>query len=1313
MAGLPEKIDELTFGAGLAEHEDHWLQTSGFTRLENCIQDKAGAIVKLPGFEEYADTDFVNDTGEVLAADDVADFGGLPKLVRRAGHLAMVSNGYVFAKAAVDAEGWSFRGRCSPWVCERTPLIDCSRDPLIPSATVHHDACRSGDWIITAFLYWAPGASITARQLAVSFTHEVTGVTVFQHVQPFAVGLEGPLRIVPWDNAGAALVVFGRKITDELNYVRVDPSGFGTEGTLITGAGYFWRANEDDPPDYTNVSYHMVFDVWSDGAGVGWVATRDDPDNGDIDMRRFTMSGTTLTQTHAQVVATTGAPNAIAIWKSASRVTVAYAQLVLGGYKLVTRQVRAFARALTLGSSVYADTLLFESQSMGLAAGGANTSPQYSECVIGVTQAQTSGGTDGDFVVWFDPNGPNGFDGGVQNGFFGGESATLYGPVTRGRWISTTPSLDASMVHLGNQKIVGKPFFDGTRVAWLSQYAFGQCPDADSVLVNHHYAVVGVEPRCGSAGVAYRARPLAQFALESAIACPPASSASANDPLLSTISGAFQDSRGAWHVTGVEADPGTLRLRIVDYRLVADDRVGCFAELGGATYLAGALLSQWDGVRCIEAGWMTEPLIEEITFIAGALSAGTRYYALTWARTNAAGELLRSRPSVIKSFFNAGGNAHRLRCAPFSLTNVMRGDSLTVFLEVWRSTVAGPSPMYLIKRIEVNLNSYAPIEVDDLISDSAAPFLFRQSLPYEGAVGQEIANDPPISPQSIAFWKNRIVITDGEQVAYSKEGLPSRQAEFSLLQTIPRASQQRLTAIAPLGDMLAVFTADSAGYIYGEGPAANGEGSSLTGPVMLQDPLGCLWPSGIVVLPGGGLIVPTRGGLQALSKKLEWSYIGAAIERTWETYPRVRDAEVELGKDRVWIALANEVGSDGSFVVLDTLHNTWSTMLPGFDPVSVRASGDELFWAGLTGRTYVGPRGYQFAGSNLYAMLVEAPWMKPGGALAEIRLKRLWLLFERFAGGGAPESVTYDQEASGGTGSPATPFTFFHTFGVGTNGIVLVGVTVDLLTGAVSSVGVTYGGVAMTAVDSDALAATGVYVFAILDANVAAGVNTVEVTVNGALTGNAHAAAVSFFGVKQVIPAVTASANGSSAAATVNLLTTVDNSWVVDFVSGTGGSTTGTVGAGQTERVESNVGGGSTIYASTEPTTSPASTTMSWAFSASQVWHTVAVELEPHPGSPSSQLRIDVGYDFEEAYSHALTLTSPELDLFEGEALMARIAAPRQRCHAFRVKLTETFAGSAESQGFRFVALRMLTALRGAKGPLKGEPNAGGGFTAQ
>jgi hypothetical protein len=1069
VAGLPEKIDELTFGAGLAEHEDHWLQASGFTRLENCVQDKAGAVVKLPGFERFADTDFVNATGEAIAVDDIADFGGIPKLVSRAGQLAVCSNGYLFARADVGGEGWSLRGRCSPWVCERLPLIDCATAATSIYSVMLHDTCRSGDWLVTAFLYWAPGAAPANVQLAVSYTSVSTGVTLLQHVQALdsTNKLEGPLRAVPWDQSGAVLVVFGRAsthgTTGNLRYVKVTTSGFGAEATLSAGVSYF--------TDAAGTGYFWCFDVWSDGAGVGWVATCDSVSTGDVRMRRFTMgAGAAVVETNNQLVATAGIPVAVAIFKSAARVSVAYVQragVSSGGFQ--SWQVRAFARALTLGSSVYADTLLYED------ADGSPTTPLDTPSVVGICQAQTAGGTDGDFVVFYD-----------QNGVYGDDTPDP-APVTRGRFISTTPSLDASMTFLARERMCGKPFFDGTRVCWLSQHV-QQTLQVGGTSRNHYYAVVGCEPRCGTAG-AFRARPFAQVALETGNNV--VIGTGGGDSAWAVLSSAFQDAAGAWYVTGGETDPGTLRQRLVAYKLVADDRVGCSAELGAATYLAGAMLSQWDGVRCIEAGWLTEPELHTIGVQAGTLSAGTRYYAMTWARTNAPGELLRSRPSPVQTATNTAANDNVPRWSPLSLTGVTRGDSMTVFAEIWRTKSGSPGPFYLVARIEQNLNDYTRQTWVDDNEDSAIPDIYGQTLPFEGAPGQEFANDPPICANSVTNWKNRLVITDGDQIAYSKEGLPSRQAEFSLLQTIPRASQQRLTAIAPLGDMLAVFGADSAGYVYGDGPAANGNGSTLTGPVMLQEPIGCLWPSGIVSLPGGGLIVPARGGLHSLSRKLEWSYLSAPVERTLEAFPRVRSAAVELGRDRVWFALTNAAASDGLFVVLDSLHNTWSVALRGLDPVSVLSVGDALYWTEPTGELNAGPDTDYLAAGAPYGMVVETPWMKPGGALAEIRFKRLWLLLETLS---------------------------------------------------------------------------------------------------------------------------------------------------------------------------------------------------------------------------SSTLRIEVGYDFDDTYTHAVDFSVLELANLEGDpGSMLRMGAPRQRCHAFRLRITET---DPQLEGFRFVAMRLLTALRGAKGALKGAANAGGGFTA-
>jgi hypothetical protein len=96
-----------------------------------------------------------------------------------------------------------------------------------------------------------------------------------------------------------------------------------------------------------------------------------------------------------------------------------------------------------------------------------------------------------------------------------------------------------------------------------------------------------------------------------------------------------------------------------------------------------------------------------------------------------------------------------------------------------------------------------------------------------------------------------------------------------------------------------------------------------------------------------------------------------------------------------------------------------------------------------------------------------------------------------------------------------------------------------------------------------------------------------------------------------------------------------------------------------------------------------------------------------------SELKIEVGYDFADAYTHVATFSTAQLDAAEDAAntCRLRLSLARQRCTAFRLRLTETRPDPAdETQGFRFVAVRFVTALRTGKGVRLSGANAGSGL---
>lgn len=983
--GLPEQVVEFTFGGGLSEHEDDWLQTEGFQRLENCVQDKAGAVVKMPGYAAYVQT-FRNLTGEVDIADDITDLqNGTPKLLQRGNQIAVVSGGVLSAKA----DEWTVQGRVSPFVAEQRTVIEMAQQ------NKRIDCCRSGDWSYTAWEVDDVGGDDDIR---VAATYLPTGETVLltESAGPTGGQVFSRPRIVSWDNAGKAILFYVDGAAT-LHYQQVTPDGLGTRETLETLDNY------------------ARYDVSSDPvAGFCWAVFCSDDAGGegaaDFTVRRYTIEATTLDPDTSTVIeipldGSIPMPSALAIYGVHSENRLAVAWWELEQLAAPTRFV-PHLRAICLQSdpslvAVWSERDVHVGRSADDNDELANMFNQIGIVSVG------GGAGGGHYFLWQDEN--RAFDGGEAGD---GPEFTTDRMVVRGKRVSTTGAVDTEVCQCGLVRMRSRPAYASERVFFLAEYAHQHQASAEARSSNRHHYILGINPHLitfgGVSDVERRFRPMGHFAYQTAGII---NIAGGFSPDLDRMSTPFQDADGGWHFQGLELwAQGLTRHAVREYVLFEDERVGVSAELGAQTYIAGALLSAWDGLRVLEAGFLHEPFFEaQSGAVAGApgLAAGTYRYKLTYARYSASGEILRSAPSAELAVESTGDDAARIATQSYIITNQMDADQRPVWLEIWRTHADEAGPFFLVNRINqennfefdgLDPNFRDQISYDDELSDGSLEL--EQLYSTGEAGGGELPNHPPTSALSLCRWRNRLLLTDGDQVLYSKEGVPNRAAEFNRAQAIQRATRQKLTAVAPLGEIFVLFGEDETGFIYGDGPSADGTGSTLTGPSILNDQVGCTQPAGLCVMPGG-LLVPTRQGLQFLSLGREYSWIGAAIEDTLATYPLVRDARMDLGENRLWVCLAS-AESLGVLAVLDLTHRTWSTafvaVTASTTPASIITVGSQQVWASSNNAAwYVRTPANYLKNGDEYQQVVETPWIKAAGLNGEIRTRRFWLLGERLA----------------------------------------------------------------------------------------------------------------------------------------------------------------------------------------------------------------------------------------------------------------------------------------------------------------------------
>lgn len=194
---------------------------------------------------------------------------------------------------------------------------------------------------------------------------------------------------------------------------------------------------------------------------------------------------------------------------------------------------------------------------------------------------------------------------------------------------------------------------------------------------------------------------------------------------------------------------------------------------------------------------------------------------------------------------------------------------------------------------------------------------------------------------------------------------------------------------------------------------------------------------------------------------------------------------------------------------------------------------------------------------------------------------------------------------SSASGSGTGPFTWSHTC-TGSDRLLLVFITIYHISSTVS--GVTYNGVAATAVPSGSATNGNYAVYSYYLIAPATSSNTVSVSVSGGVY-DVGVAAISLTGVHQSSPLGTAvTATGSSTTPSVNVSSAADEIVVDGLVIVHNGTLS--VGAGQTSRWNAATGNGFIKQAgSTEGGTG--TTTMSWTNSTSQDWATVGIPVKP------------------------------------------------------------------------------------------------------
>lgn len=276
----------------------------------------------------------------------------------------------------------------------------------------------------------------------------------------------------------------------------------------------------------------------------------------------------------------------------------------------------------------------------------------------------------------------------------------------------------------------------------------------------------------------------------------------------------------------------------------------------------------------------------------GTAGAGAYFYQAVYEWSDNNGLISRSTPSI-----------------PFSVTTT--GSSTAAII-----TVVGPMLRLTSKianKVKITLYRWSEFtQVYNQVTTISAPILndttvdswsFVDTQPDLNVVGNNILyttggvvpdNNGPASNGIQTVFDNRVWVVDAENpntAWVSKEIIPNTPVEFSSDFTIyisPTTGNVKslgpIKAMAPMDDKIVFFFDQGAVYINGQGP--NNLGTTAIGcslgnysqPIFITSIVGCSNQNSLV-LTSEGLMFQSDKGIWLLSRGLQATYLGAAVER--------------------------------------------------------------------------------------------------------------------------------------------------------------------------------------------------------------------------------------------------------------------------------------------------------------------------------------------------------------------------------------------------------------------------------------------------
>ena len=440
---------------------------------------------------------------------------------------------------------------------------------------------------------------------------------------------------------------------------------------------------------------------------------------------------------------------------------------------------------------------------------------------------------------------------------------------------------------------------------------------------------------------------------------------------------------------GVGLPNQVLGAGIYQYQFTSPSQRNDFGNL----LVANGILVEYDGKRVLENNFIMAPEIynikddtAEVVGFGSGVPTSSRSYQAIFQSYDANGQVIRSQTSNIFEHTNTTGviapavRTNTVKVLPLSLGGHKDYSDGKILL--YRT--AGTGNFQFVMSAQIN-SSLLPVSFPDSYSD--AEISTNENIYTTGGV---LDNEAAPCGTLMTIGGNRVFIAGGElksTVYYSKKKLPNESINFNSNLLIEVTSSQfkgtdDITALGYMDDKLIIFKSAAIFYVAGDGPLETGEQNTFTDPEVISSDTGCIEPRSVINFPDG-ILFKSAKGIYTLTRNLQVSYIGAAVEY-YNSYTCVASMMI-ADKNQIRFVM-----SSGVTLVYDYLTQAWDSF-PGWDGVDADIrSGVQLTL--LANTLKMESRSLFTDNSAYYPLKMVTPWIKPGGIQNFGRMWRLLIL---------------------------------------------------------------------------------------------------------------------------------------------------------------------------------------------------------------------------------------------------------------------------------------------------------------------------------